>query len=85
MWKVSQPSTFTKNENFATRQLIDLGQKINFVDYTLMTTWSNLIQDFLLIHPFMIRLKIIIEYLYIAKFIKIMKIPINFYPTILTL
>lgn len=46
MWKVSQPSTFTKNENFATRQLIDLGQKINFVDYTLMTTWSNLIPGF---------------------------------------
>ena len=46
MWKVSQPSTFTKNENFATSQLIDLGQKINFVDYTLMTTWSNLIPGF---------------------------------------
>ena len=46
MWKVSQPSTFTKNENFVTRQLIDLGQKINFVDYTLMTTWSNLIPGF---------------------------------------
>ena len=46
MWKVSQPSTFTKNENFTTRQLIDLGQKINFVDYTLMTTWSNLIPGF---------------------------------------
>lgn len=46
MWKVSQPTTFTKNENFATKQLIDLGQKINFVDYKLMTIWSNLIPGF---------------------------------------
>ena len=46
LWKVSSPSTFESLKNPTKTYLVDFGQKINFLDYSLMNLWGKIIPGF---------------------------------------
>ena len=39
--KITDPSTFDKMPDYLSVNLIDIGQKINYIDYLLMTEWNK--------------------------------------------